>query len=543
MRPEKPGPDWQCGGWKENCVEKAGDCGHADYRKGPGLLKMESALAFEEISKSYYGVPVLRHVSFALRNGTVLGLVGENGAGKTTLMNILGGILPPESGRMWLCGEPYAPASPAEAALQGIAFIHQELNLFGNLTIAQNFFITCFPQARIFGVRVNDLRSAGERARLLLDTVRLSVPPNTIVEQLSPGERQLVEIAKALSIDARIMILDEPTTSLTARETAALFDLIQHLRLQKKSMIYISHNLSDVQRLCDDIAILRDGQVVAAGARVDFTTDRMVSAMVGRSIGQLYPARWPISYGRILLDVRELASPGVLEGISFMLRAGEILGIYGLMGSGRTELARVLFGLDQAGAGEVVLDGESISAASPRSRIRRGLAFLPENRRDEGLMMEASVRDNISLASLPAFARRPLGLIDRPLLRKQVRACAERLRIRGTALDRQSARTLSGGNQQKAVLAKWLLTDPLVMILDEPTRGVDVGARCEIYEIINGMAVQGKGILLISSEIEELMGMCDRILVMRKGGLAAAFNRDRFDREGILRQALGGTTH
>ncbi len=508
-----------------------------------GFLKMEPALVFEEISRSYYGVPVLRHVSFALRNGTVLGLVGENGAGKTTLMNILGGILPPESGRMRLWGEPYAPAGPAEAALQGIAFIHQELNLFGNLTIAENFFITCFPQTRIFGARVNDLRSAGEKARLFLDTVRLAVPPDTIVDQLSPGERQLVEIAKALSIDAGIMILDEPTTSLTARETAALFDLIRRLRLGGRSMIYISHNLSDVQRLCDDIVILRDGQVVAAGARIDFTADRIVSAMVGRGIGQLYPARQPISYGRVLLDVRELASPGVFEGISFSLRAGEILGIYGLMGSGRTELARVLFGLDPAGDGDVVLDGESISAVSPRSRIKRGLAFLTENRRDEGLMMEASVRDNIGLASLPAFARRPFGLIDRPLLWKKVRTCAERLRIRGTAIDRQSARTLSGGNQQKVVLAKWLLANPLVMVLDEPTRGVDVGARCEIYEIINGMAGQGKGILLISSEIEELMGMCDRILVMRRGGFVAAFNRDRFDSEEILRQALGGTTH
>ncbi len=504
---------------------------------------MEPVLAFEEICRGYYGVPVLRHISFELKRGTVLGLVGENGAGKTTLMNILGGVLPPESGQMRLWGEPYTPASPAEAALRGIAFIHQELNLFGNLTIAENFFITCFPQTRTFGVRLNDLMSARGKARLFLDMVRLNVSPDTIVERLSPGERQLVEIAKALSIEAKIIILDEPTTSLTARETAGLFELIRLLRRQGRSMIYISHALGDVERLCDDIVILRDGEVVAAGTRTDFTTDRIVSAMVGRGIEQLYPTRQPISLGRVLLKARKLSSPGIFAGISFALRAGEILGIYGLMGSGRTELARALFGLDPAAAGEVALDGKTISTTSPRARISRGLAFLTENRRDEGLMMEASVRDNIGLVSLPGFARRPFWLIDRPLLHKRVRICADRLHIRGAALDRQTARTLSGGNQQKVVFAKWLLADPLVMVLDEPTRGVDVGARHEIYEIINAMAEQGKGILLISSEIEELMGICDRILVMRRGGFVAEFSRDRFDREEILRQALGETPH
>jgi ribose transport system ATP-binding protein len=440
---------------------------------------------------------------------------------------------------MRLGGKCYVPASPSEAERHGISFIHQELNLFGNLSIAENFFITCFPQRRILGARVNDPSSARAKARNLLGLVRLDIAMETSVEKLAPGERQLVEIAKALSIESKIIILDEPTSSLTVRETERLFELIGRLRSQGKSMIYISHALRDVERLCDDIVVLRDGQIAACGNASDFDADRIVSEMVGRSIEQLYPIRPQAPSREILLEARGVSSPGRLAAVSFLLHAGEILGVYGLMGSGRTELARLLFGLDPEGTGEVLLEGKAFASASARSRIKDGLAFLTENRMEEGLMMEASAGDNIGIVALPAFVWGPFRLIDRPSLQKKVEACVRSLRISGVALRRQTARTLSGGNQQKVVLAKWLMAEPRAIILDEPTRGVDVGARREIYEIIVGMAERGSGILLISSEIEELMGLCDRILVMHKGTVAGHFHRGSFDREQVLRRALG----
>jgi ribose transport system ATP-binding protein len=492
-------------------------------------------IEFRQISKAFSGVRVLRNVTFAVAAGHTLGLVGENGAGKSTLMNILGGNHPPDEGEMRLAGRVYSPANPQDATRHGIAFIHQELNLFGNLSIAENLFLTAFP--RRGRLPFIDGMSLQRRAKELMDEVGLLVPPDTLVEKLSAGEQQLVEIAKALSVDARVLILDEPTTSLSSQETERLFRLLQRLRARGLSLIFISHNLQHVMQLCDDLVILRDGEVVGGGPRTDFTMDQLVSLMVGRSLSQLFPARSTVPTTETLLEVCQLTQPGVVREVTFSLHRGEVLGLAGLMGSGRSELARILFGLDPFSRGEVLREGKPIRP-DPRGNVRRGFAFLTENRREEGLCLEAAIADNIALVTLSGHCSTPLRWLDLYSLRGAVDTIRQAVRLTPSARNEAAVKTLSGGNQQKVVLAKWLLANPSVFLLDEPTRGIDVGAKYEVYQLINEIAARGAGVLVISSEIEELIGMCDRILVMNRGEIRDSLKREEFDRERILRAAL-----
>ncbi|MBP7142616.1 MAG: sugar ABC transporter ATP-binding protein [Opitutaceae bacterium] len=494
-----------------------------------------NALEFHGLTKSFAGIPVLRSISFCLREGSTLGLVGENGAGKSTLMNLLGGNLRPDTGDMWLHGERYAPLSPTDAEHAGIAFIHQELNLFPNLTIAENIFLTAFPGTALGLI---DRKALNTRARHALQEVGLDVSPDTPVERLSPGQSQLVEIAKALAREARIVIFDEPTTSLSARETKVLFGLMANLRQRGLSMIYISHALDDVMQLCDEIVALRDGAVVGSGRREDFSTEKVISLMVGRSLTQLFPQRRGAPESQIILEARAVSEPNVVRDISFTLRRGEVLGIAGVMGAGRSELARILFGLDSHSEGEILLAGERLDVHSPPANVERGLAFLTEDRRSEGLCLEASVADNLALVTLRDYTKTPLKLLVMGRWTEAVNRIRAAVRLNARIRDDQPARTLSGGNQQKLVLGKWLLARPRVLILDEPTRGIDVGAKHELYQLIHELANSGSGVLLISSEIEELIGMCDRILVMNRGGISATFSRDGFNREQIIQAAL-----
>jgi ribose transport system ATP-binding protein len=511
--------------------------------------KNNELLSLHGIEKSFFGVKVLKGVSFTVPAGGMVGLVGENGAGKSTLMNILGGNLQRDAGKMRFEGVEFKPANPQDAEQRGIAFIHQELNLFPNLTIAENLFLTRFPRA---GKTPFINRAAiHDRAARLLSEVGLEIPPDCLIEKLSAGERQLVEIAKALSIDARLIIFDEPTTSLSIRETERLFTLIDRLRTRGIAMIYISHTLEDVFRLCDDIIVLRDGEVVGSGAAQTFTTEKLVSLMVGRTINQLFPERRsptrhdkgqrPVrsETGAPILEVRGVSEPGVVENISFTLHRGDVLGLAGLMGAGRSELARLLFGLDPRASGDVRLDGESLHRLAPRALSDRGLAFLTENRHSEGLCLDGAVADNLVLATLPRHARTPLRRLSFASLNAAVHSIRDVVRLDPKTRDEQSVCTLSGGNQQKVVLGKWLLHRPRVLMLDEPTRGIDVGTKFEIYQLIRDLADQGAGILIISSEMEELMGLCDRILVMRRGEIVDEIPRVEFDRERILRAALG----
>jgi ribose transport system ATP-binding protein len=490
------------------------------------------------LNKSFFGVPVLRDVGFEVRRRAVLGLVGENGSGKSTTMNILGGVLPKDSGRVELGGEEVAPTSSRDALALGVAFIHQELSLFPNLSVEENIFLDHFP--RRFGrLPFIDRRSLRDRAKKALELVDLQVSPMMPVMRLPQGERQLVEIAKALSRQARLIIFDEPTTSLTSRETERLFEIIGRLRAQGISIIYISHILGDVMRLCDDIAVLRDGQVVGRGPRVDFTIERLVTLMVGRTIDRLFPEREPSAGPRnTAMSVRGVSQPGIVKNVSFDLKLGEVLGVSGLMGSGRSELARIIFGLDPYSEGEIRVGDAKLPPLAPRAAMDRGMAFLTEDRRGEGLMMEASITDNIVLPSLVERSSGFVQWLNPAELGEAARGMAERVRVNAKAIDRTAVRTLSGGNQQKVVIAKWLLRAPSIFILDEPTRGIDVGAKYEVYKIINEMVAAGAAILFISSEIEELIGMADRIMVMGRGEVRGFYERASFDRETLMSAAL-----
>jgi ABC-type sugar transport system ATPase subunit len=496
----------------------------------------DTILRFDHIAKAFFGVPVLKDVSLDIERGSVVGLVGENGAGKSTLMNILAGVVQHDAGRILLDGEAYSPRDPRDADRAGIAFIHQELNLFTNLTIAENLFIGGFP--RMGRLPLLSRREIRKRAQEYLDMVNLGISPDVRIERLAPGERQLVEVAKALSVDARILIFDEPTTSLTTRETDRLFELIERLHAEGTTIIYISHILRDVMRLTDAVAVLRDGQLVAHGPKADFTIHSMISAMVGRDIEQLYPDRTSAPGEAVALEVRRLSKAGISHDIDLVLHKGEVLGVFGLMGSGRSELAQIIFGLDDFDAGEILVDGHPVRGLSPTRNIRQGMAFVTEDRREEGLMMEATVADNLALASLPAFSTRFVSAVRASSLANAVRETVDVLSIKVNDAFRNEAKGLSGGNQQKVVLGKWLMTRPSILLIDEPTRGVDVGAKYEIYEIIDSIAAEGTAVLFISSELEELMGLCDRILVMGQGEVLATFERAQFDKEVILRAAF-----
>jgi ribose transport system ATP-binding protein len=492
-------------------------------------------LEFEGITKRFFGIIALEDVTLQLQKGHILGLIGENGAGKSTLMNILGGVLPHDEGTMHLDGQPYTPKSPRMATERGVAFIHQELNLFTNLTIAENIFIDSFPG--IGATPLINKHQIVEKTTTLLESINLNLSPNTLIESLAPGERQLVEIAKALHGEPHIIIFDEPTTSLTAKETERLFAIIEQLKVSGKSIIYISHILGDVQKLADDIAVLRDGKVVGTGTAQELDINRMISMMVGRDLEKMYPERHPNIQTEEVLTVETISQSGIVKDINFTLHKGEVLGVFGLMGSGRTELARMIFGIDEYEKGQVLVNGEKLPPQQPRECIRKGMAFVTEDRREEGLLMHVSIADNIGLVALPDFIKTVARFVNGSDLLAAIKDIIQTLRIK-TASEKLPAKSLSGGNQQKVVIGKWLMANPSVLIMDEPTRGIDVGSKYEIYVTMGELAAQGTGVLFISSEIEELMGICDRILVMSRGEMLSEFTRNEFSQEDILRSAF-----
>lgn len=494
-----------------------------------------SLLEAKNLTKSFFGITVLKGLDLTLEPGRIIGLVGENGSGKSTSMNILGGVLQPDAGSMTLDGSPYVPKHPRDAYRAGVNFIHQELNLFPNLTIEENLYLGGFPSWHPF-IPIINRRRIRVKTNALLDEVSLEVSPVREVASLSQGEKQLVEIAKALSGHARLIIFDEPTTSLTAHEIERLFALIAKFRSQGIAMIYISHIIEDVLRLCDEIVVLRDGLTVGRDSATRLTPERIITLMVGRTIEQMFPTRDARPGNKPLLEILNVSEPGVVKNISISIHPGEVVGLAGMLGSGRSELAQIVFGLAPKQSGRIVAEGRELDN-SAREAIQSGLAFLTEDRRSEGLLGLASIGDNVALPALEFFSRKS-GVVDTPRLRSAISAVANSVQLRASNLERQTVNSLSGGNQQKVVLAKWLMRSPKIFILDEPTRGIDVGAKYEIYKIINRLAAGGAAILLISSEIEELIGLSDRIIVMSRGEISAEFSKDQFDREQILRAAM-----
>lgn len=497
---------------------------------------MTALLSLEGLGKSWFGVPAVTDLTIEVAEGRLLGLIGQNGAGKSTLMNMIGGVFQPTTGTMRWRDAPYAPQTAGDASRTGIAFIHQELNLFTNLSVAENLYIDGFP--RRFGLI--DWSTIRTRCNEILKRLALDIAPDTLVGRLSPGERQLVEIAKALHNEAKLIIFDEPTTSLTPRETARLFDTIATLRAEGRTIIYISHILGDVQRLADDIGVLRDGRLVDSGPVADFPIQRMIRSMIGRDLSGLFPPRTGTPQATKVLEATGLTQPGVLQDVSLTVHAGEVVGLFGLMGAGRSELARVVFGLDPCAAGTIALNGAPVPAGIA-ARIAAGMAFVTENRRDEGLMMDAPIADNLALVSLDSFSRGPFALVNEAAVVARTETARRDLTIKAGDIRVQPVKALSGGNQQKVVIGKWQMTAPRLFMLDEPTRGVDVGAKFEIYTLIDRLATEGGGVLMISSELEELMGMADRIVVMNRGEITGEVSRADFDRERILSLAFRET--
>jgi ABC-type sugar transport system ATPase subunit len=491
---------------------------------------------FCKINKSFFGVPVLKNVSIDFQRGHITGLIGENGAGKSTMMNILGGVVPFDGGQMLLNGQDYVPHDPASATKAGIAFIHQELNLFTNLSIAENLFIGNFPH--VGGTPFLNKANIRARTQEYLKMVDMDLSPDITVDRLSPGERQLVEVAKALSQDASIIIFDEPTTSLTARETERLFAIIERLHQAGKTIIYISHILRDIQRLVDDIVVLRDGEVIQVGPKHEFDIQRMISLMVGRDIKTLYPERTSKPTEQVVLEIKNLSKAGIIHDINLSLHKGELLGVFGLMGSGRSELAQIIFGIEDNDSGEILVEGKRYTAQTPAKSIRQNIAFVTENRREEGLLMTSTVAENMGLVTLPKFTSPITNVVRQTSLFEAIRNTVSLLQVKVHDAFISQAKGLSGGNQQKVVLGKWLMNKPSILVVDEPTRGVDVGAKYEIYSIINDIVAKGAAVLFISSEIEELIGVCDRIIVMGVGEIQGCFEKADFSREKILKTAF-----
>ena len=489
-------------------------------------------LAVSGVTKRFPGVTALSHVDLALMPGEVLALIGENGAGKSTLMKILGGVQLPDEGQVLVDNQPVTLDSVQASQAAGIALIHQELNLSGNLSVGANIFLGREPRKR----GLIDERQIHSDSVQLLKQLGLDVSPKTLVDHLTIGQQQLVEIARAISINANVLIMDEPTSSLSQHETERLLEVVKELREQNVSIIYISHRLGEVQELADRVAVLRDGANAGDLPKDEITHDRMVQLMVGRDISQFY-ARKPHPKGDVVLragDVETPANPG--HRLSFEVRAGEIVGVAGLVGAGRTELLRVLFGVDQALGGSIELAGEPVNLRSPQDAILAGMALVPEDRKEQGIILDMAVRTNIGLAGLRRHQRS--GFLNRDQERQDSSTMVERLQIK-TPNEQQMVRFLSGGNQQKVVLGKWLAMQPRVLLLDEPTRGIDIGAKQEIYTLMEELAEQGVAILFVSSEMEEILGMSDRTLVMHEGRITGSLDRDELSEEAVMQLATG----
>jgi len=490
-------------------------------------------LEARSIHKAFPGVIALDDVSLTLRAGEVLALVGENGAGKSTLMKILAGIHSPDRGELLLDGQPVRFRGVRAALQAGVSLIHQELNLADNLTVAANLSLGQEPTR--FGLL--DFRAMERGARALLDRVGLDVAPGARVSTLPLGQRQLVEIARALGLNSRVLIMDEPTSSLTQAETDRLFQVVADLRQAGVAVVYVSHRLAEVQALADRAVVLRDGRNAGELAKDEITRSALIQRMVGRDLKQIYPRTARTGTGSVRLEVRDLVFDGGGDvPLSFDLHGGEVTGLAGLVGAGRTELSEALFGLRAVRAGTVRIDGEPVRLDTPRRAIAAGLLLVPEDRRLHGLLLQDSIRRNVALPNLDRLSR--LGLLNFLAEAALAEDARERLRIRASST-RQLAGQLSGGNQQKVVLAKWLARQPRVLVLDEPTRGVDIGARGEIYALVDQLAGSGVAVLMISSDMEEVLGMSDRVLVLHDHRLTGDLRRQAMTETEIMNRATG----
>lgn len=492
-------------------------------------------LQLSSISKRFPGVIALDDVYLEVYPGEIVALAGENGAGKSTLMNILGGIHQPDSGRIRIDGDEIAIRSVSDAIQRGIGFIHQELNVLDNLDVAENVFLGREP-VWAGPLRLVDRQKIHVQADLYLKRLGLNISSRTPVKDLSIAQQQMVEIAKALSLNARILIMDEPTSCLTLTETARLFEVARELKAQGVSIIYITHRLGELANFADRVVVLRDGRNAGSLAGGQISHERIVKLMVGRDLNRSHARS--LSSGEAgyfkVLNLRTRRYPE--HATSFDVRRGEILGLAGLVGAGRSEVAQAIFGVETALEGTILLDGKPIKILAPRDAIANGIYLMSEDRRKTGLVLEMPIRENITLPALSAYAS--AGLIDRVAERRVAQHICGKLNIKAPSIEAKAA-NLSGGNQQKVVLAKWLSLNPKVLIFDEPTRGIDVGAKAEIYQLMRGLAERGVAIIMISSDMEEVLGESDRVAVMHEGAITGILERSECSEEAIMRLAVG----
>ena len=491
---------------------------------------MQTLLKIADIEKAFPGVKALNKASLNVYAGRVMALMGENGAGKSTLMKVLTGIYTKDSGSIEYRSIPVSFKGPRDSQKVGISIIHQELNLIGNLTIAENIFL-----GREFVNKWGaiDWAKMYHEADSLLARLGVNHSSRKLCAELSIGEQQMVEIAKALSFESQVIIMDEPTDALTDKETEALFKVINELKAQGRGIVYISHRIKEIFEICDDVTVLRDGEFIGELPVSNLTEDRLIEMMVGRRLDEQYP-RLLLPVGEVRLSVQDLSGNGV-KNVSFELRSGEILGISGLMGAGRTELMKMLYGALPVRTGEMRLNGKTFQNRSALDGLKNGIVYVSEDRKGDGLILGMSVKENISLPSLTYFSR--LGQLQHAAEKQAVDDFIDLFHIK-TPSREQAIGLLSGGNQQKAAIAKGLMTRPQVLILDEPTRGVDVGAKKEIYQLINQFKQQGLSIILVSSEMPEVLGMSDRILVMHEGQIRAEFHHSEATQEKLLAAAI-----
>ena len=487
------------------------------------------------LDKSFGTNQVLKNAGFLLRDGEVHALMGENGAGKSTLMKILTGVYTRDAGKVIVDGKEVEYHNPQEAEKAGIVFIYQELNVMFDLTVEENLFM---GKEITKGFGICDKKAMRKKAKEVLDMMGVDINPSAVMSELSVGQQQMIEICKALMVDAKVIIMDEPTAALTQSETDALFKVIHSLRKKGVSMVYISHRMEEIFELCDRITVLRDGSYIGTEEIKDIDMNDIVKMMIGREIGERFPAR-DVKLGAEVLKVEKLTSPGVFHDVSFSVRAGEVLGVSGLMGAGRTEIMQAIFGNLPLESGKIYIEGKETVIKNPEAAMKAGIGFITEDRKTEGLMLEKSIEENISLANLGKVSGKN-HVISNSSEDALVKKGIEEFHIRCFGPSHECG-NLSGGNQQKVVLAKWIYTDPKILILDEPTRGVDIGAKKEIYSVINEMAAKGVAIIMVSSELPEVLGMSDRIMVVREGEVRGIISKEEANQENVMTLATGGT--